>query len=137
MKLLELDTTNSNGRIYPRELFNDFVFKNEYLGEFNNSTNYNISLKDVSHSIKNIELKDNVIYGDIKILDTPNGKVVKELLKDMPLSVVPRGTSKIDQNGFIRDYELITFDLISEKDSSFNEENIKQYYIEKIDELLC
>lgn len=34
---------------------------------------------EISHSIKNIELIDNKIYGDVEILNTPCGKTVKLL----------------------------------------------------------
>jgi len=41
-----------------------------------------VSLKDVSHVIKSIRISENNIYAIVKILDTPSGKMLKELTSD-------------------------------------------------------
>jgi hypothetical protein len=41
-----------------------------------------VSLKDVSHVIKSIRISENNIYAIVKILDTPSGRMLKELTSD-------------------------------------------------------
>jgi len=41
-----------------------------------------VSLKDVSHVIQSIRISENNIYAIVKILDTPSGKMLKELTSD-------------------------------------------------------
>jgi hypothetical protein len=41
-----------------------------------------VSLKDVSHVIQSIRIIENNIYAMVKILDTPSGKMLKELTSD-------------------------------------------------------
>jgi hypothetical protein len=41
-----------------------------------------VSLKDVSHVIKSIRINENNIYAIVKILDTPSGRMLKELTSD-------------------------------------------------------
>ncbi len=117
----------SNGRVYTREGMEDAL--NKYIevkkrvgvkyGELYNHSdknpNYDISISKVSHIIKDIEMKDDGVYGEIEILDTPDGKLVKKMMESglYPL-VSPRcygvgGEIKriisFDIIDFVKDYE--------------------------------
>jgi len=41
-----------------------------------------VSLSNVSHVIKNVFLRDGKIYGEVTWLDTPSGRIMKELLRN-------------------------------------------------------
>ena len=47
------------------------------LGELEHPYTFEVSLNKVSHSIKNIELVEDKIYGEVEILNTPQGKSAK------------------------------------------------------------
>jgi len=143
-KLIEFEKENRNGRIYPKELMNSVMeqlkSKNSplygELGQDNNS--FDISLKNISHTIENIYVDDNSIYGNIRILDTPKGKIVKELLNNsQSIGIASRGMGSINSDGTVSDnFKLLTFDLVA--DPSFDiyiSRNTKEKYIDKIQEL--
>lgn len=52
-------------------------------GEFGYSEIFDVSLDKVSHVIRNITYDNGKVYGDIKILNTYNGKIVSHLIKRM------------------------------------------------------
>ena len=49
-----------------------------------------ISLRRVTHAIKNVRIEANKIVGDIMILSTPQGKMLKALVTDMLKSKINR-----------------------------------------------
>lgn len=60
-----------------------------------------VSLKDVSHVIQSIRIIENNIYAMVKILDTPSGKMLKELTSDqMVLKPV------YQSDGFISTFDI-------------------------------
>jgi hypothetical protein len=78
-------------------------------GECETPKSFDISLKNVSHILNKVYLKDNEVYGDVKILDTYFGKSVKEILesdKDFKLEFEPRLYFKRNMI-----YKIFTFDL--------------------------
>lgn len=88
---LQYDTVNRNNRIYPaavmREAVNtyveDYVKKNRALGELGHPEGPTINLDRVSHMVKEIKDTGKKTYiGKAKILGTPNGKIVQNLLDE-------------------------------------------------------
>ena len=80
---------NANQRVYPVneigkavKTLNDQI-QNGYsvLGEVDHPDDLKINLDRVSHMITSLKPDGNNIIGKAKILDTPNGKIVKSLLK--------------------------------------------------------
>ena len=142
-KLIEFDKENRNGRIYPKYLITPMVeqmkVRNPLYGEFGQDGDVtDISLTNISHTIENITVDDNSIYGDINILNTPNGQIVKNLLNDnQSIGVASRGTGSINEDGTIgADYKLLTFDLVTEPSFDiYISRDKKDQYIDKIQEL--
>ena len=57
-----------------------------------------VSLSNVSHVIKNIFLRDGKIYGEVTWLDTPSGRIMKELLRNnFQAKFMIRATGNINQ----------------------------------------
>lgn len=146
-KLLEFDKKNKNGRIYPKELFNKEIIKyfndknKPKYGEFDRdgSSSMDISFNRISHVVENIEMDDEAIYGDVKILNTLNGNIVKDLLDNgYSVGVASRGMGTINEKGEIENYKLLTFDLVSDPafdiylDPYEEKKNINEY-VKKID----
>ena len=89
--LQRADTPNKNKRVYPKSVMDRAL--NEYFqkikekrafSELDHPLNENeanvISLKNVCQVIKDARWKGNEIYGDVEILKTPSGNIVREIL---------------------------------------------------------
>ena len=82
------DTQNGNGRVYPhrvleREVKNyaKLVKERRALGELDHPDDSVINLRNASHMVTEIWMEGKDVKGKIKVLDTPSGKVLQELVK--------------------------------------------------------
>ena len=107
---MQAETKNRNGRVYPRDILNkeadrynrEYVAKNRAFGELGHPDSPTINLDRVSHMITKLYPDGNNFVGKAKILDTPNGKIVKSLLDGgATLGVSTRGVGSLKPgNGF-------------------------------------
>ena len=130
--LLHFDQENLNGRIYTKETvekmvdqFNKLKETGPVLGELGYPENFEVNLVNVSHEIEFVHLNEEnkTLVGTIRLLDTPKGKIVQELVKpghDIGLSCRPRVSGTVNENKEIEDYELFSFDLVSGPDAFGN-----------------
>ena len=117
---------NGNGRVYPckvlkREVQNyqKVIKDNRGLGELDHPDDSVINLRNVSHMITDVWWDGNDVMGKIKILDTPSGRVVKDLINSgVKLGISSRGMGSVQEqmgNTVVQeDFELICFDIVSE-----------------------
>ncbi len=118
---LQSEVKNRNGRVYPKRLLErevgrynrDYVQRNRAYGELGHPDTPSMNLHLVSHMITNLREQGNDYIGKAKILDTPNGKIVKSLLEGgANLGVSTRGVGSLKpSNGFQLvqdDYHLAT-----------------------------
>jgi len=117
-KLIEFNRP-INGRYYDINScdWNDIIDKSKnglMLGELNHSSsNSYIDLKSVSHVINNIQLFQDGIFGEIKVLDTPNGKALQELINNgFHIGYSARLIGNMDNNGKITNAKIIAFDAV-------------------------
>jgi len=120
------DAENGNGRIYPLDIlerevenYKKLVRDSRALGELDHPDSPVIELKNASHMVTYIEMRGRDVVGKIRVLDTPAGKVAKELLRGgVKLGISSRGLgSTKQQNGKTmvqEDFQLVCFDLVSE-----------------------
>lgn len=114
---MQAETKNRNGRVYPFDVLsrevdrynNEYVSKNRAFGELGHPDSPTINLDRVSHMITNLKPDGNNIIGKAKIMDTPNGKIVKSLLDGgASLGVSTRGVGSLKPaNG----YQLVQDDF--------------------------
>jgi hypothetical protein len=107
---MQAEKKNRNGRVYPYHVLDkevkrynqDYVTKNRAFGELGHPDSPTINLDRVSHMITKLYPDGNNIMGKAKILDTPNGKIVKSLLDGgASLGVSTRGVGSLKpSNGF-------------------------------------
>lgn len=75
-----------------------------------------ISLKDVSHKIVDLYYDDNThcVMGKLQLLDTPNGKIAKELVDaGMPIFVSSRAAGQADEKSHeVEIYQIFTYDIV-------------------------
>lgn len=107
---MQAEKQNRNGRVYPRHVLSkeverynqSYVTKNRAFGELGHPDSPTINLDRVSHMITSLRPDGNNFIGKAKILDTPNGKIVKSLLDGgASLGVSTRGVGSLKPaNGF-------------------------------------
>lgn len=95
---------NRNGRIYPMEVLKketdryikEYVEKNRAYGELGHPQGPSINLERVSHLIKELKYEGTNVIGRAKIMDTPYGNIVKNLMDEgAVLGVSSRGMGSI------------------------------------------
>jgi hypothetical protein len=125
--LQRANSKNQNGRVYPREILmkemvryrNEFVAENRALGELDHPESPVVNLRNVCANITRIDGKGDDVVGDMQILSTPAGNIVRELIKNnIRLGVSSRGVGSVknvDENTLEvqEDYNLICFDVVS------------------------
>jgi len=106
---LQAEITNRNGRMYPmrtmeREVqkYNEnFVKTGRALGELGHPDGPTINLDRASHLITSLQREGNNFIGKARLLETPMGKIAKQLLDEgVKLGVSSRGLGSIkEENG--------------------------------------
>mgnify|MGYP006267529007 CR=1 FL=1 len=103
---LQCEMANRNNRFYPLATVSkvvetyteNFINKNRALGELGHPDGPAINLDRVSHMITKLELDGKNFVGEAKILDTPNGNIVKALMDaGAQLGVSSRGLGSVVQ----------------------------------------
>jgi|TARA_R110001606_G_scaffold86144_1_gene194947 hypothetical protein len=120
------DKKNGNGRKYPdpilkREIqrYMQVVKDNRATGELDHPEDSVVNLKNVSHIVTEIWWNGNDVMGKVKVLDTPSGRILKDLVNaGVKLGISSRGLGSVreDSGGTIveDDFQLICFDIVSE-----------------------
>ena len=106
---LQAELKNRNNRIYPMEILEkevarynkDYVKKNRAFGELGHPDGPTVNLERVSHMITSLKPEGKNFIGEAKIMDTPYGKIVKNLIDEgARLGVSSRGMgSLVPQRG--------------------------------------
>ena len=89
------------------------------MGELNHPDGPTVNLDKVSHLIESLDWKGNDVIGKARILDTPNGMIVKGLLDGgVQLGVSTRGMGSLEtRNGVMYvkdDFILNTVDIVQD-----------------------
>ena len=106
---MQANQKNRNGRIYPTEVLQrevarynkEYVEKNRAFGELGHPQGPTINLERVSHMIKELKQDGDNFMGKAKIMDSPYGTIVKNLIKEgASLGVSSRGMGSLkSKNG--------------------------------------
>ena len=103
---MQADIKNRNGRIYPEEVLakevkrynKDQINQNRAYGELGHPEGPTINLERASHMITKLYPDGKNFIGEAKILSTPMGKIVENLLSDgAKLGVSSRGMGSLAQ----------------------------------------
>ena len=125
--LQQANSKNQNGRIYPRKILTkeviryskEFVEQNRALGELDHPESPIVNLRNVCANVTKIGMNGDSVVGDMQILSTPAGNIVRELVKNnIRLGVSSRGIGTVknvneDTLEVQEDYNLICFDVVS------------------------
>ena len=119
---MQSEVKNRNNRMYPKSILQneanryikEYVEKDRALGELGHPSGPTINLERVSHKIVSLKEEGNDFVGRAKILDTPQGQIVKNLIDEgVKLGVSSRGMGSLKEvSGGVQvvqdDYHLAT-----------------------------
>jgi hypothetical protein len=130
-KLIKFGVINTNGRLYTKDelvkvKLNDDGFEYTELDKLNSKTYFgqfgyghddsSIHKYNATHSIENFRIEEDWLIGDVKIL---NPSIIPILDK---IVFRPRSYGELDDNGVVKNLEIIGFDAILITDDSFKQE---------------
>ena len=104
---MQADIKNRNGRVYTVETLakevkrysNEFINKKRAFGELGHPDGPTVNLERVSHMITSLKPEGKNFIGEAKVMDTPYGKIVKNLIDEgAQLGVSSRGMGSIQQS---------------------------------------
>lgn len=115
---------NRNGRVYPRELWENVV-NSEYVEEainthtlFGESSHpeerLEVDLANVSHAINDMWIQNDGVWGTVDILPTPQGQIINSLIDyGSEIGISSRGSGSVIGNEVDPDdYTFVTFDIV-------------------------
>ena len=121
------EAKNQNGRVYPKEILEREIKKyidgpvreRRALGELDHPESSVINLQNVSHNVIKVKMVGDDVYGEVEILSTPAGNILKELFRNgITVGISSRGMGSVQENGngtveVQDDFELLCFDFVS------------------------
>ena len=128
--LQRAESKNQNGRIYPKEVLmreskkylKEFISQHRALGELDHPESSVVNLQNASHNITEMHWEGDNLLGEVEVLGTPSGNILKELFKSrIKLGISSRGMGSVEtvseggeQSQEVQpDFELIAFDFVS------------------------
>lgn len=125
---MQSDIKNRNGRLYPNEVLvkeamrydKEYVKTNRAMGELGHPEGPQLNLDRVSHIIKEMKVDGKNVWGKAKVMDTPYGKIVKNMIDEgVKFGVSSRGvgslkTTKDGINEVQSDFNLAAVDIVAD-----------------------
>jgi len=126
--LQRANAKNQNGRVYPKDIlmrevkqYSEIqIAENRALGELDHPESSVVNLQNVSHNIRKVWWKGDDVMGEVEVLGTPSGNILKELLKaGIKLGISSRGlgsVKELSESGTVAvqdDFELVCWDFVS------------------------
>ncbi len=116
---------NQNGRVYTRALlereagkYQELIDDRRALGELDHPESSVVNLQNVSHNVTKMWWDGDNLLGNVEVLGTPSGNILKELFKSgITLGISSRGmgtTRESEGKTLVNDdFELVAFDFVS------------------------
>ena len=105
---MQANVKNRNGRVYPKAILQkeakryeqNYILQKRAFGELGHPEGPTVNLERVSHMIQELKEDGNDFRGRAKIMDTPYGKIVKNLIDEgARLGVSSRGMGSLKPVG--------------------------------------
>lgn len=127
---------NSNHRIYEENEYLphlDYLKKkigqNRLLGELDHPKEFDVSLKNISHIVTDLDYDKSkrCLKIKVKLLDTPAGKIAKSLVDaGVPISISSRAAGNVKENKKVEIKKIFTYDLVA--DPGFENAQLERVY---------
>ena len=124
---MQAERKNRNGRVYPNKVLikeakryqKEYVEQNRAMGELGHPDGPTVNLERVSHLIETLKQDGDNIVGRAKVLETPYGKIVKNLMEGgVKLGVSSRGMGSLKQENGVntvqKDFMLSAIDIVAD-----------------------
>lgn len=126
----ELDHPNTNGRVYPKvemeKAIKNYLSSGGCYGELNpdyGELSHPVTLSNISHKIKDINIVGEDVISKIELLDTPQGKIAKDIINTgLDLNFAPRiiaqvepikkGPGKHTGETKLKDIQIVSIDIV-------------------------
>jgi len=114
---MQAEMKNRNGRMYPMSVLEkevgrynkEYVNQNRAFGELGHPDGPTVNLERVSHMITSLHPDGKNFIGEAKVMDTPYGKIVKNLIDEgAKLGVSSRGMGSLEPK---RDMQIVKDDF--------------------------
>ena len=105
---MQSEIKNRNGRMYPEQVLakevkrynKEYVKEKRAFGELGHPDGPTVNLERVSHMITKLKQDGQNFIGEAKVMDTPYGKIVKNLIDEgAKLGVSSRGMGSLEPRG--------------------------------------
>ena len=118
---------NMNERVYDRKILEREIEKykkgpiaeRRALGELDHPESSVINLQNVSHNVTKVKMVGDDVYGEVEILSTPAGNILKELFRNgITVGISSRGMGSVQEGPgdtveVQDDFELLCWDFVS------------------------
>lgn len=120
---MQAEVPNRNGRTYPLNEISQAVKNaqgkiqesNGLFGELDHPQSLTINLDRISHVITEMNMNGSNVVGKAKLLNTPMGKIAKELVESgVNLGVSSRGAGNVNEDGSVSGYQFVTVDIVAQ-----------------------
>jgi len=116
------DVKNLNGRVYPRQVMQEAVDAAQeaikdgrFIAELEHPSSLKVNIAEIAAKVESLSmLGDGSVVGEMTILDTPKGKIIKELVDSgVKLGVSTRGNGSVKKTkmdlgeGVMEDVDLV------------------------------
>jgi len=127
---------NNNNRIYEEaeylphlDYLKEKIKQKRLVGELDHPEKFDVSLRNISHIIENLEYDKNgrVLNIKVKLLDTPAGQIAKKLVDaGVPLSISSRAAGNVGPDKKVQIKKIFTYDLVA--DPGFQDAQLERVY---------
>ena len=127
---------NNNNRIYEEseylphlDYLKDKIAQNRLVGELDHPEKFDVSLKNISHMITdlNYDKGKRDLKIKVKLLDTPAGRIAKNLVDSgVPLSISSRAAGSVGNDKKVAIKKIFTYDLVA--DPGFKDAQLERVY---------
>ena len=122
--ILKVGVLNLNDRIYTQKAVDlmmlDFIRKQDiFYGQIGYPDDFDVHLKEISHRTEKLFRKDGILFGKILILDTPNGRLLKDNLDHYVFRT--RCAGYVDHRNEVLPKDFIAIDAILENEDPYKD----------------
>ena len=125
--VLRVNEKNLNGRIYSIDTVQQMIamfnrrtnLTSPMIGNLGFPVNGESTLSNISHAVKNLNVKGDVLEAEIEILETPCGKILSELLKHNEIVFRPTSSGYVYDSGDVSVCDFLSIDAILKTDDSY------------------
>lgn len=120
VKIQKLDEPNKNGVVYTSEEMERAIKDREQpvLGQFGALEDGLVNLTKVTHQFSNLAVEDGWLVGELKVLSTPFGPTLQQLMDANDISFRVSGVGRVDDSGVVSDLKLISVSAVLKEDAA-------------------